>query len=708
MHDETGTTAGELAQDGSLDDDIGAAEVDPPAQDAPTVTQRLSLATILVIAAGVAFVGSVMLGVAEFVLAWYASSASSDSASWPGDIILAGAGQAVVTHLMFWLVILAVCGVLYWLIAGRRAAAAPEVSLITIFIALAAVLVMPVDLAVANLNNPAVVGAAVILGWGFATGVYFLLRVIRRRWGAGRLRRCYHFSAIAAAAATLILGTVFFRSPFANPAAFHNEITKAATARHGRPNVLWIVLDTVRADRMSVYGYDVPTTPFLEEWSQNCIVIERAVANGNWTLPCHASMFTGLPVRSHGFGLPAGQLDKSFRTVAEVLRENGYTIGLFSNNVLVAPKTELSRGFETPHVVAHFRSALAFSLSSLLERWGITPPLPWLDSDFGAALTHDLLGRWLDNHQNEPFFVFVNLMEAHLPYRVPRRYREAFMSPEQVRRSYDLRRSVYGNIAIRLNIGALIDGYDHMLMSDREVIKRQYESAIRYLVDRVREMIDVFRQRGLLDNTLVVITSDHGEYLDTHQMWSHHFQLYRDVIHVPMIIREPGRRDSRRVDALVQLSDLYPTVLRYVLGPEAAETSIYAQDMFEVAERGGDERIAISEAYPCEPATMERLLAKDDPQIRHRASPQVTAIGSRFKYIDSSDGMRELYDLDNDSGELDNLVYSHRREGQRLANYLKWWLKTTPVHKPSEEAESIYSPEVIDALKALGYIGDDP
>ena len=700
MTEDTGKASAAVTSNKSSDGTVEAGTV-------TVAVQKQTLVTVLVTSVCVGAINSVLLGLGEFVFAWISSTASKDSSSWPWDIVLAVAGQTVTTHLLLWIPVMASCGMLYWLVTGRRGGAA-EPFLFMLQIVLVAVLIVPADLMLAKITNPVFIVIAVIAGLAVAGGTYFLLRILQRRWSVRGLQRIVYLAAVVPAVIVLVLGVLFIRSPWFNPVDYRVAEPGTSSTRAGRPNVLWLVLDTVRADHMSVYGYEAPTTPFLEKLAQQCLVFERAVANGNWTLPCHASMFTGLPVRSHGFGLPAGKLDSAFQTVAEVLRDNGYITGLFSNNELVAPKTALARGFQTAQVIAHIRGAQNCSLSSLLERYGITPPVPWLDPDYGAALTQELIKRWLNVHQDEPFFLFVNYMETHLPFRVPRRYREMFMSPEQMHRSYDMYRLVYGNIGTWLHIGALVDGYDHMPQFDRDVIKRQYESALCYLDDQVREMIDDISRRGLLDNTLVVITSDHGEYLDTHQMWSHHFQLYQDVIHVPMLIREPGRRDARRVNTLVQLSDLYPTVLRYVLGPEAAETSAYAQDLFEVAELDQDDRIVISEAYPCEPTTMERLLAKNDPLLRHRASPQIAAVGSRFKYIDSSDGMRELFDLDNDTGELDNLVYSHRQEGQRLANYLKWWLKTTPAHKPSQEAESIYSAEVIDALKALGYIGDDP
>jgi len=506
----------------------------------------------------------------------------------------------------------------------------------------------------------------------------------------------------------LVTGFCFVRSPLFNPGAYRVTKRSTRTATQARPNVLWIVLDAVRTDRLSVYGYHAPTSPFLEEFARQSLVFDRATADGMWTPPSHASMFTGLAGRAHGVGYTTFRLDDCFRTVSDVLGEHGYATGLFSNNPLVGPGTNLSKGFETCLMVYDFQRATRFSLAFLCEKWGMTPPLPCLDLDFGAALTNELVARWLDAHGDVPVFVFINYMEAHLPRRIPRQYREMFMSADEVHRSFDLRRRVYGELLNWLSIDALIDGYDHMPQFDRDVVKRQYEAAIRYLDDRVREMIDIFSDRGLGDNTLVVITSDHGEYLDTHGMWAHEYLTYQDVIHVPLLLRAPGRGAPQRVRTLVQLSDLYPTVLRAALGADAAQTGLNTRDLFEVAAKGGEHRIVVSECFGPEQSATKRLLAKNDAQLRHRATRQIAAVGSRFKFIRSRDGTRELYDLLNDPGELENLVAWRRRQARRLEMYIDRWLAAVPVHKPEQQRGRVEpDAQLLKVLRGLGYVADD-
>ncbi len=667
-----------------------------------------SAGSVLLAAVATAVLGSTILGVCEHALATIFFGSPDQGEPCPWDIVLAATGRMITTYLLFWTPVMVVCGAVYWLFARRRTKAVAEALLLALFVLLATLVVLPADLEMVHRLRAAVLIPSVMGGLGLTLAVYSLTRHIRRRVGVARFQRLLGVATGLAVIVVLVTGFCFVRSPLFNPGAYRVNKRSTRTATQARPNVLWIVLDTVRADQLSVYGCHAPTSPFLEEFARQSLVLDRAIADGMWTLPTHASMFTGLAGRAHGVGYTTLRLDDSFRTVSDALREAGYATGLFSNNLLVAPKSNLSKGFDTSLVVYHFRHATRFSLAFLCEKWGLTPPWPWLDFDYGAALTNELVARWLDAHADVPVFVFINYMEAHLPYRIPRQYREMFMSADEVHRSFDLRHRVYGELEEWLNIDALIDGYDHMKQSDREVVKRQYEAALRYLDDRVREVVDIFSRSGRGDNTLVVITSDHGEYLDTHGMWSHHYLTYQDVIHVPLLLRAPGRGAPQRVETLVQLSDLYPTVLRAALGADAAQTGLNTRDLFEVGAKGGEHRIVVSECFGPEQSATKRLLAKNDAQLRHRATRQIAAVGSRFKFIRSRDGTRELYDLLNDPGELENLVAWRRRQARHLEMYIDRWLAAVPVHKPEQQHGRVEpDPHMLKALKGLGYVGDD-
>ncbi|MCK4303348.1 MAG: sulfatase, partial [Candidatus Eisenbacteria sp.] len=528
---------------------------------------------------------------------------------------------------------------------------------------------------------------------------------------AGRVRFGRNANVLSGLGLAIIVlsGVAFTRSPLIAPARFRVAHAQQVTQDPQRPNVLWIVLDTARADRMNVYGYSRETTPFLKRWSSRAILFDRCISNGMWTVPSHASMFTGLSLRQHGADHQHPALDESFVTVAEVLRGAGYNTALFSNNPLIAPGTNLDQGFDVSRVVRYLGRLTRFSsLEDLCERWGLAPLLPWWDHDFGGAVTNQLISDWLDNHGNrgEPFFLFVNYMEAHLPYAVPKKYRRMFMTNEQVARSYELRRRAFGPINGVLDMRFNLDGPEFLVPADREVLKRQYEASLRYLDDRISELIRMLEERDHLENTIVVITSDHGEYLDTHGMWSHRFLTYNDLVHVSLILHVPGRDQRARVPTPVQLSDLYATVLNAALGGREPGPGFGSRDLLELADCPEEPRVVITECGGPHAATRRRAQQRDNPIVLHRIQPQIAAQDGRFKYIISADGERELYDLFTDPGELHNLIDVEPAEAERLEAFIEHWHESTPRYQPSDEDEiREMEPDVIEALRSLGYLG---
>jgi arylsulfatase A-like enzyme len=281
-----------------------------------------------------------------------------------------------------------------------------------------------------------------------------------------------------------------------------------------------------------------------------------------------------------------------------------------------------------------------------------------------------------------------------------------YLNDEQVKRSYELHRHAYGSIVRALDFRFNLEGPDFMALSDREVLKGQYEAAIRYLDDRIRELITSLNQRGLLDNTMVIITSDHGEYLDTHGMWSHRFLIYEDVTRVTLMIREPGRTEALHIDTPVQLTDVYPTVASVALGVAGPPPHHDARDLLELAQSPGEPRIAVAEYNGPGNEMLAMAKAYDSPIVRHRFAPAIAAQDGRFKYIASSDGQREFYDLIADPGERNNLIESRPEEARRLAEYISRWLDAVPQYRPTRPGGvPALDPDTERALRSLGYLG---
>ena len=629
---------------------------------------------------------------------------------WPIHLVFTCLGHATVTHLMVWCPFMVVCALLCSAaIRNKTSPALPSIQW-AVFITVSGLIVVLADMDLARLRGVAAISAAVCGVALVAIVAYFMTRRLQKSLGPRRYHRITMSVALVCGGVILVSGLLFVRSPLFNPTAYHVPATTSAHAVQMRPHVLWVVMDTVRPDRMSCYGYGAPTTPHLDELARTALVFEHAISNGTWTMPAHGSMFTGLSLRGHGADHGHRWLDDGLTTVAETLRAGGYSTAAFSNNPWVSGETNLTKGFELCASLTHLRRFARFSLPYLVEKWGITPFVPWLSPDYGGALTNGLVEQWLNApaQADKPLFLFINYMEAHLPYRVPRAYRELFMSNEEADRSYNLRYKVHGDLVTALNMRFNFDGREFMAPSDRQIVEKQYLAAIRYVDHRVYELVNMFKQRGLWNNTLLVVTSDHGEYLDTHRMWGHVFLTYQDVAHVALLLREPGRESTRRVSTPVLLSDLYATVLRSALGGAPDSGNDDARDLFTLANEEAQPRLVVTEYNGPSDVAMKWIRRRGTPYVYHLAAPQIAAQDGRYKFIQSVDGREELYDLSTDPGEERDLIEAQPQTAAQLREYLVDWRERVPPFKDPEAKTTLsLSEETIRALRSLGYVGDE-
>lgn len=313
------------------------------------------------------------------------------------------------------------------------------------------------------------------------------------------------------------------------------------------PNVLWVVLDTVRADHTGPGGYSRATTPRLAALAAEGVVFERAYSTAAWTLPAHASMFTGLLPTRHGCHDQTLRLGDALPTVAERLGEAGYMTALLSSNPWVGADTGLGRGFG--HIVDAWRWPLSASflpVSALLR--------PWRGEDKGATQIAPAAQAWLDQRpQDRPFFLVVNLMEAHDPYHE--------LATEHLWRFTDNSDAVRSSRTYSRELKApgslpspspeegrdLVDLYDAGIYADDATLGA---------------LLDDLAARGLLERTLVIVTADHGESFGEGGRWGHQATPDEEVLRVPLVMRLPGALPAgAQVTAPVSVVDLLPTVL---------------------------------------------------------------------------------------------------------------------------------------------------
>lgn len=462
-----------------------------------------------------------------------------------------------------------------------------------------------------------------------------------------------------------------------------------------RPNVLLIVLDAVRADRLSCYGYHRPTTPHLERLAEEAWLFEHAFAAAPWTPPSHASLFTGTYPSRHGVDVDENlHLGPDLPTLAGLLAEAGYATFAVIPDAHLSRARGLDRGFrETvelfriPYVSPEPVAALALARNLLLGR------------DGRAWHAARLLKRWIHRHvqtSDAPFCAFVNFKTAHSSYRAPRAFRRRFaLRPGPDQDPARLRRYANGG------------GYPYMVgglpMSARDlaVVASWYEAAIAYLDHRVGDLLGFLRRLGVDDRTLVIVTADHGENFGDHSLAYHLFCLYDSLLRVPLLVRLPGAaRGGRRLRGLASLTDVLPTVLEVVgldpaRAPEVQGRSLLASDL--------ERRPAVFAEFGRPHYMLKRLVAKFPGHDFSRFDRALRCIRTaEFKLIVGSDGSEELYHLPSDPGESTNVVARHPVEAARLRRALGEWSASFREARPGAPAPDDDA-VVLKNLEDLGY-----
>jgi len=320
------------------------------------------------------------------------------------------------------------------------------------------------------------------------------------------------------------------------------------TATVGAPNVLIVVLDAVRAASLSLYGYPRSTSPELTRFARGGVLFQDVIAPASWTLPSHATLFTGRWPHEHGADWTQS-LAGTYPTLAEILARHGYaTAGFVGNTWYCSRVSGLSRGFmhyedyrvSLGEIV--MQSSLGGWLASSTRLRGLIGYYELLGRNTAPEVSGEFI-RWLDRHGQRPFFAFINFFDAHGPYLAPAPFTGRF-----------------GSRPPHSNAMALMR--PHWTEAEARGERDSYDASIAYLDHQVGALLEQLERRGDLRNTLVVITADHGEEFYEHGTMEHGYSLYRPVLWVPLIFRLPGRVPAGRVvPQPVSLRDVPETVL---------------------------------------------------------------------------------------------------------------------------------------------------
>lgn len=467
----------------------------------------------------------------------------------------------------------------------------------------------------------------------------------------------------------------------------------AAPPRPGdhRPNVVLITWDTVRADHLSLYGYERDTTPFLEQLAGTVTVYRNAIATSNWTLPTHASIFTGRTARNHGAHLTSKYpgflpMSQGCETMAEFLSQAGYrTAGIAANSGYLIPPFGFDRGFShyafplySPFLPIEgraylIRASMHALLASLFNR--DHPDALFVSAD----VINERADRFLESvaGRSQPFFLFLNYMDAHAPYVPPPPFRDRYPGRDP---KFDW-----------ASFSRLFDKTKQFSRPPqaRELrhLTSQYDGAIAYLDDRLKLLFETLEKSGLYDNSLIIVMSDHGEAFGERGLLFHTVSVYQHQVHVPLIVKFPHSAAGATVDTLVSDVDLLPTVLDVVgarIPPDIEGLSLRH----------------IQSAGPRWIYSESDELWKVRSGAEGSEPAEVAVLSGFLKQISRRGVVTELYDLSTDPFEARDLHKERELPGEwaaALSHYL--------ARRPSDKLESpVTDPEAIRRLRALGYL----
>ena len=428
-----------------------------------------------------------------------------------------------------------------------------------------------------------------------------------------------------------------------------------------KPNILLIVIDTLRADHLGCYGYARNTSPNIDALAQQGVVGENLFAPGIPTQPAFTTIFTGQHPITHQIVSHGGErnLSRESPWLPEQLQKAGYTTCAADNLAHIKPW--FLRGFEF-YVDPSFRVATRINVDCETLNARAIP--------------------WLKAHAHEPFFLFVHYWEPHTPYVPPVRLRDLFyagdpfgltntsLQPLDHQPLGDLWRSTWFKTLARDYANTRIREYANTRIpeiTDVEYIVAMYDSAIRYVDEAIGQLLNALEETGVADDTLIIITADHGESMTEHDIYFEHHGLYDCTVRVPLIARwaNGGLTGGRRVQTWLQASDLAPTILN------AANAKIPA------AMEGKNALPILRKTQDVRRKTLHDVIISEECtwqakwSIRKSNHKLIVARGPDFHNMPP----RELYDLENDPQELVNLHDENRDVADALEAELEEWIQ---------------------------------
>jgi len=396
------------------------------------------------------------------------------------------------------------------------------------------------------------------------------------------------------------------------------------SAKNLQPNVILISIDTLRADHVGIYGYQKNTTPNIDQIAREGIYFSHAFTTSPWTLPAHISLFTGLPPSVHMVERQDTRLNKKIQTIPEIFQANGYSTGGIITLPFVAQQYGFSRGFDYFKQRFHKKSDI---------------------------VTDEALS-WISANLQNPFFLFLHYCDVHWPFAPPQKYAQLF--------GINTDKKKWHWVGKHLFLKKFIDPAINMPQKVKKDVIALYDGEIAHVDYHIGRLFDYLKKGGLKKNTIVIITSDHGEEFKEHQSFGHGHHFYSEVTKIPIIIHFPLKITAGvRVKEAVSLLDLPLTILKLAQLEAPAQFKKFSIDLQRYFKRKSNK---ISNNRPLVMESMiagPKCFALIQQNHKYFAKHQFSTEGKIIKWIQVPESMFNIY---NDPDDQLNLLGSPQAE----------------------------------------------
>ena len=427
------------------------------------------------------------------------------------------------------------------------------------------------------------------------------------------------------------------------------------TSERRDPNVLLIVIDTLRADHLGCYGYEKTTSPNIDKFSKTGVQFQNVYCQMPTTGPSHASIFTSRYPRNHGVLKNGWILSDTFQTIAEILKSNGYTTSAIISSFVLSSQFGYSQGFD------NYDEAFPKGSSTYRGKFWEGRKLEG-EFDQRADIATRKAINWMRQNSTGKFFLWVHYFDPHSPYDPPQPYVKDFLRKD---------------------------------MSPIKKIVAKYDGEIRFVDDEVGKLLNEVESLGLDSNTLIIITSDHGEGLGQHGWMEHGMFLYDEQTRIPLIMRFPDLiPENRTINTVIESIDIAPSIL----------------DMLGLAqEKGFSGKSFLPTIQGKEPSSLQTAFI-ERRQYKAGKYRNVKVRGNKFavrdkylKYIWApEEGTNELYKLDKDIKELYNVAQESPHIADKLEQMVKLWRNEQET--PESLVEQSIDQKNLNKLQSLGYV----